>query len=490
MNLIPLNFITQGEQTPLRRMMLERALASGGALPEYEITGNPVAFNTNVAKPLSAFTIPFLPVQSGTGDPSPSNVRPISGWSGVTAWRTGANMFDADSLVEVDINGSSRNAVAYKTPGKYKLKTFATGSSAYLSGIVKNADNTWSSVYYVVGGTYAQNQTITLTEGQTLYVYDMQGAPKETSVARFKGWEFMVVMGDDFPSAYADYTGQSYPVTFPALGANQWDEQWEIGGIGTNGEDVTSNGTIRSKDYIPCLPDTTYRVIAPSDTVFAVLAFYDEEKRFISELNGFNPGYGRKTPAGAYFMRFQMATNYGTTYNHDIAINYPNSVTAYEPYTNTVYGGTLDAVNGVLTVEYIKASARKSEFGEKTSQALEYRQTEYKYPETASGTSWGIARQQQKFNYGNIANPWSETSFGEYVGVMIWQEQFSKSYMRISEAVYQAMGDNDTAEITYKLATPYEIPLSDIPVPVTLIGDNTIWTDTNGGNTVKYLKKG
>ena len=73
-------------QTGLKRLIFAHA-AAGRELPpinEYTVTGNPAEFNTNLARPLQSFEIPFSPVQSGSGTPSPSNVRPISGWAGVT----------------------------------------------------------------------------------------------------------------------------------------------------------------------------------------------------------------------------------------------------------------------------------------------------------------------------------------------------------------------------------------------------------------------
>lgn len=70
------------EWSPLKKLLFMNA-ASGGSLNEYTATGNPVSFNTNVAKPMSQLLIPFIPVQSGSGDPSPENVRPITGWTGV-----------------------------------------------------------------------------------------------------------------------------------------------------------------------------------------------------------------------------------------------------------------------------------------------------------------------------------------------------------------------------------------------------------------------
>lgn len=78
------------EWTALRRLMFVKA-ASGETLVEQTATGNPVTFETNVSKPLKSLTIPWTPTQSGTGDPSPDNVRPISGITGLTIYHSGAD---------------------------------------------------------------------------------------------------------------------------------------------------------------------------------------------------------------------------------------------------------------------------------------------------------------------------------------------------------------------------------------------------------------
>ena len=43
--------------------------------------------------PMSELTVGITPSQSGSGDPAPNNIRPISGWTGVTVTHTGKNMF-------------------------------------------------------------------------------------------------------------------------------------------------------------------------------------------------------------------------------------------------------------------------------------------------------------------------------------------------------------------------------------------------------------
>lgn len=73
--------------------LLFLAGASGGGV-EYTIINNPATFTTDLAKPLRRLVVPFTPVQSGSGDPSPSNVRPITGWTGLNIYHSGEDTSD------------------------------------------------------------------------------------------------------------------------------------------------------------------------------------------------------------------------------------------------------------------------------------------------------------------------------------------------------------------------------------------------------------
>ena len=54
--------------------------------------------------PVKDLTVSIEPVQSGTGDPSLTNERPISGWTGANVTRTGKNLFDKGAE-DVVLNG-------------------------------------------------------------------------------------------------------------------------------------------------------------------------------------------------------------------------------------------------------------------------------------------------------------------------------------------------------------------------------------------------
>lgn len=66
-----------------------------GLYPQMSVEDTAVASFTDGADdiPVKSLTVDITPVQSGTGDPSPENVRPISGWTGANVTRTGKNLF-------------------------------------------------------------------------------------------------------------------------------------------------------------------------------------------------------------------------------------------------------------------------------------------------------------------------------------------------------------------------------------------------------------
>lgn len=55
-------------------------------------------FTTDLISPLKSLKAGFLPVQSGSGDPSPQNIRSISGWSGVTVYHSGTDTSNPTSI--------------------------------------------------------------------------------------------------------------------------------------------------------------------------------------------------------------------------------------------------------------------------------------------------------------------------------------------------------------------------------------------------------
>lgn len=78
-------FVRDGQFSIIFTCMPQRFLKSGETPVEIPsqsttYTGNPVSIdNPSGASAVSSLTVELLPIQAGTGDPSPSNVRPITG---------------------------------------------------------------------------------------------------------------------------------------------------------------------------------------------------------------------------------------------------------------------------------------------------------------------------------------------------------------------------------------------------------------------------
>lgn len=143
-------------------------------------------------------------------------------------------------------------------------------------------------------------------------------------------------------------------------GVNVWDEEWELGSYGTaDGEPATYTDRIRGKNRISVVPNTEYFFKTSNGLTAGNMYFYDVNDEFIlaKTTRGNNVTV---TPDNCRYMRISMGLPYGATYNHDISINYPSTDHDYHAYNGhtyttalgrTVYGGTLDVVSGVLTVD-------------------------------------------------------------------------------------------------------------------------------------------
>lgn len=85
--------------TKISPVMLDRRRRILLESPHLETAQGTVAsFKTDLKSALKECKIYFSPIQSGTGDPSPSNVRPISGWDGVTIYQSCSDINNPTSL--------------------------------------------------------------------------------------------------------------------------------------------------------------------------------------------------------------------------------------------------------------------------------------------------------------------------------------------------------------------------------------------------------
>ena len=141
-----------------------------------------------------------------------------------------------------------------------------------------------------------------------------------------------------------------YDNPWPAGGStNIWDEEWELGRYDTTtGNAVSSNNQIRSKNFVPVVPEHEYYFVA---NPYIWTLFYDSSKQIITEglpdatggkyavsnnARGIGGAYHKTVtmPENCYYIKFYFQIDYGTSYKNDTAINKNSAVTTYSSYSN------------------------------------------------------------------------------------------------------------------------------------------------------------
>ena len=296
-------------------------------------------------------------------------------------------------------------------------------------------------------------------------------------------------------------------------GANQWNEQWEVGGYRTdNGAKYADSSRIRTVGSIKCSPNTQYYAVTPTQLK---VSYFDANDVFVQTVIVADGTF--TTPTNAYsFVFCTNLTNYGTTYKNDIAINFPATVTTYSPYENlcpitghdsvrvwvqpthdttadpaatvqlgqTVYGGELDVVTGVLTVTMAMVDLGTLSWS--LSQGLFY----MTLPDSVNNGDF-------KFDWACDSYAWSGYNTWSYFVNNLADGQFGRTnnsaqkYVCFKNSNYSTVQDFkssvDGTMFVYELATPLTIQLTPTQVS-TILGQNRVWSD--GGETSVTYRDG
>lgn len=133
-------------------------------------------------------------------------------------------------------------------------------------------------------------------------------------------------IGTPTPENPADLIGVENPVV-SVTGLNIWDEETELGyWQSVNGEAYTATNQIRSKNFIPIIPNATIYVTAPNNKMIDFV-FYDRHKSFLS---GKSVAQVITAPSEAYYMHINLRSDYGTTYKNNVCVSMISLNGAYE----------------------------------------------------------------------------------------------------------------------------------------------------------------
>lgn len=183
----------------------------------YTVSGPVVSFTTQSPAPVQSLNVSIDPVQSGSGDPSPDNVRPISGWTGAKVNRTGLNLLDENSLL---LNNWNKYGIpnTLKPSTTYRFSVFGETTFSYRLYMTSVAtasggvDVSLNSNYQSSG----HSQTFTTPANMEAYPYLKVGAS-----GRGGGLDTTAHLQISVGTAVTDYepyTGSVIPVSFGDAG--------------------------------------------------------------------------------------------------------------------------------------------------------------------------------------------------------------------------------------------------------------------------------
>lgn len=428
--------------------------------------------------PLKDLKVNLAINQPGTGDPSPTNVRPIYPVTEAEVSRTGKNLFWA--ILGQTINPDTGEFIVADNSTWRTELIAAEGSSAITLSIVDKSTMTTGSI---VIHQYDENKqhigAVLIGYFRTVTV-DTRTLNAQTKYIALNGYQnggasgiltakIQLELGST-ATAYEPYAGQQYLVN---IGINQWDEETEQGYIGNDGTLVSDTSSIRSANYCACIGGTQYCVVAPASRA---IHWYDKDKTHLSYDGIGAPSTVVTAPANAAYFKLSAYLQ-GYPYANNMSVNYPARFNTYHAYTgNVVYGGELDVTTGVLTAKY---------------GMVDMGTLNWTY---VSGSAWncfsvniaGKAPGGNNFNCSWYAQ--GTIFYTENDKCIDGNENNSMIYTRDTSF------NNDSAtfktamsgvQLVYELATPISIQLTPTEVD-TLRGDNVIWADCGDITNCEY----
>lgn len=229
----------------------------------------------------------------------------------------------------------------------YACKTNARDEFT-LSPIVKVTNNGLRTpliaFYKNDGSNFEAGEEITIKNVVMFDLTAMFGAGNELATVE----EFRALYPDSYYPYNAGELRDLVCSGIKTVGFNQWDEQWEVGNLGTDeyGSPITFDGMIRSTNYNPIFPSTEYYIRTSNAATY--IWYYDSDKKYIGrDINPNSRFFITPTNAAYFKLRIGDTTNTITTYNHDICINLHHTGWRdgdYEPYKEVTHSLPLSQI--------------------------------------------------------------------------------------------------------------------------------------------------
>lgn len=389
---------------------LQTAIQFNSALIHETASGAVASFSDGADNiPMQSVVAEITPVQSGSGDPSPTNIRPISGRTGMAVTRCGRNLgkitlrsiADADigegsytasgltfsftkvsdnGVSEIVVNGTptarvtsmlNRNLLVHIPPGRYILSGCPSGGA-----LSKYRLTCWdNTVSATVASDFGSGATFELVEGHNVnFAIDISASMAGETISNLV-FKPMIRPASDSNDAYEPYNGTSFPITWETeagtvyggtldvvsgvLTVNRFFKAFDGTETGWTKAGGTSNNTQRY--YITWENMDVSGVANPSDAICSHLVFLSGNAGAFGTFNCTVTNFAVKDGDGSQFAditafkAWLAAQNTaGTPLQLCVELATPQTYQLTPTEVRTILGGnTIYTDAGDVSVEYI-----------------------------------------------------------------------------------------------------------------------------------------
>ena len=178
-------------------------------------TGAIASFSDGANVPVKDLTISIVPSQSGSGDPAPDNIRPISGWTGANVYVQGENFLKNDYTLFSELgyymvyktnipDGTPLAINFFDNDTTVDVSDVSMGfiSNKATGSALQGTDYVWVFQNGAVGTKYKN-----IAMEQEIRICGFMVYPKNSSAVQrlFQRYKIMVAYGDTKPTAYVPF---------------------------------------------------------------------------------------------------------------------------------------------------------------------------------------------------------------------------------------------------------------------------------------------
>lgn len=325
------------------------------------VEGNLVSFSSPAKADISSLKCYFEPIQEGTGDASPTNIRDISGWQGFNITYCGKNLFNIEDVVRRDgyilndngeetissngISGYLQNYIRVEPNTFYMIRAKIAGSGKTWRVYQYDINKNFISRSFSISGNTNMSYTKYKTEVNCYYI-SFQYIINDVDFSTF-----VIEKNDQLAQIpYIFYNGQTIPIRFPAVGKNLLDMNSVtvvyassatcIGGIPSTSK-ADGSFILNAGTYTFSI-DTTATAMAITNDQGSQLSYAFDTSSItftLTKKESIRIVIGKNQTTSEEFEAFHYQVESGS------------SATTYEPFNNTIYGGYVDLISGQLVAD-------------------------------------------------------------------------------------------------------------------------------------------